>query len=122
MVENGLMRISSQVQNGLGNVVFPSLHSIRDDYVADKITAVVRDNIPANVPEAVQKLHSSKSLRKGAITEVSLHPEMNVFSTCARTGHSTKANLDSYLDPMNLTRGLPAAQVMKVSTTHTFVP
>lgn len=122
MVENGLMRTPSQVQNGLGNVVFPSLHSIRDDYVADKITAVVRDNIPANVPEAVRKLHSSKSLRKGAITEVSLHPEMNVFSTCARTGHSTKANLDSYLDPMNLTRGLPAAQVMKVSTTHTFVP
>jgi hypothetical protein len=30
------MRAPSQVQNGLRNVVFPSLHSICDDYVADK--------------------------------------------------------------------------------------
>jgi hypothetical protein len=116
MCDNGLFRTASQVDDGLENVVFPSLHRIRDDGVSDKITKIIRDNLPAIVPEDIRKQHSAKSLRKGAITELSLHKDMNEFSVTACSGHVGDNSMYWYLSYLNARQSLPAAQVLQVST------
>jgi hypothetical protein len=118
MCENGLFRTASQVENGLENVVFPSLHDRRDDGVSALITKVIRVNLPAAVPEDTRKQHSAKSLRKGAITKLSLHKDMNECLITARSGHWGDSNMYWYLDYLNARQSLPAAQVLQVSALH----
>jgi hypothetical protein len=98
--------------------VFPSLHDCRNDGVSALITKVIRENLPAAVPEDIRKQHSAKSLRKGAITELSLQKDMNECLITAQSGHWGDSNMYWYLDYLNARRSLPAAQVLQVSALY----
>lgn len=97
------------------SIVYPSLHSIHNNYVAEKVTKIIRDNLPASVPKDVRARYSSKSLRQGAINEMALHKDIGPFEASAKSGHSILNSMDSYLDPLNPLRSLPAAQALHVS-------
>jgi hypothetical protein len=115
MGENGLHRTPEQVRDGKERHVYPSLHSIRNNYVAEKVTKIIRDNLPASVPKDVRARYSLKSLRQGAINEMALHKDIGPFEASAKSGHSILNSMDSYLDPLNPLRSLPAAQALHVS-------
>lgn len=55
---------------------------------------------------------TAKSLRKGMITEVAMVSFITLFMVCARSGHSTGTSPESYMDPMNPLRSLPAANAL----------
>jgi len=111
MCEDGLYHNQHQINNNLRNKVFPNLHSIHNNTVTNKITNAIRDNLtPLDKKE--QHKYSAKSLRCAAITELSMHKEINIYSANACTGHSTGTSNDSYLDKKNPARGLPAAHAL----------
>ena len=112
MCENGLYRSEQHIKDNLLNKVFPSLYYIQNTTVTTKITTVVRNNLPPGLTEEQRNQFSAKSLRQAAITQMSMHPNINIFSSNARTGHSTGTNNDSYLDKKNPARGLPAAHAL----------
>jgi hypothetical protein len=112
MCEQGLFRFPEQVADGLEHSVYPSLHTISDGSVARRLTIAIRNNLPSNLTKAEKMRFSSKSLRKGTITQLSLHPHITLFQATARTGHSTGTNVDSYLDRKNPARALPAANAI----------
>ena len=113
MVSNGLYRSPQQIASGMMHHVFPSLHSIHNEYVTDKLTKIIRDNLPSNIPESVRDQFAATSLRKGSINEIALHKDIGPFEACARSGHAI-ANTDYYMDPFNPLRSLPAAQALHV--------
>ena len=105
MYEDGLFCSEEDVEKYSGTNAFPTLHRINDESVAKRMTTVIRESLP----EGTQKHFASKSVKKGTVNIMSEHPKATVFSVCARSGHTTRTTLDSYLDKKNLLRGLPAA-------------
>jgi hypothetical protein len=112
MMEDGLWRDDDQIAKGKMNAVFPSLHSVRPDGVGKKMAKKIRDNLPAGVPDEISKRFTAKSTRIGGITTLCKHKDMNVLRVCARSGHSTGTNLDSYRDLSDVVAGLPAAKTI----------
>ena len=53
-----------------------------------------------------------RSLRQGAITELSMHSAITLFQACARSGHSTGTSLDSYIDKRIVAKTLPTANAL----------
>ena len=92
--------------------VFPSLHSIQDKAVAKKITAAIRKYMPPLLRKESKDKLTSRSLRQGAITELSIHSAITLFQVCARSGHSTGTSLDSYIDKRNVAKILPTANAL----------
>jgi hypothetical protein len=74
------------------------------------MTSIIRENLPEGCPDKITKSLSIKSSRQGGITELALHRGMTVFDACARSGHSTGVNLESYIDKNNIARGLRASR------------
>ena len=104
--------VCTGMKNNLSMAVFPSLHSIQDATVAKKITAAIRKYLPALLSKEIKVKFSSRSLRQGAITELSMHSAITLFQACARSGHSTGTSLDSYIDKRNVAKTLPAANAL----------
>jgi hypothetical protein len=115
---NGLYRNEDQIKNNLSMVVFPSLHSIQDAAVAKKITAAIRKYLPASLSKESKDKFSSRSLRQGAITELSMHSAITLFQACARSGHSTGTSLDSYIDKRNVAKHYPPPMPYTSNTTY----
>ena len=88
---------------------FTKIHARLDNNVSKAITNVIRANVTEGCPKYIKDAFSSKSLCRGTITQLSLHPGVGVFEACSRSGYATETNLDSYLDKMNPARGIPAA-------------
>lgn len=112
MCETGLFRSEEQIANNLMNKAFPNLYAITNNSVTGKITDGIRANLPPGLPEAERKQLSAKSLRQAAITTMSMHKLINIYTANARIGHSTGTSNDSYLDKTNPARGLPAAHAL----------
>lgn len=120
-LENAFVRTTEQVRDGQERHVYPSLHGIRNDSVSSKVTKAIRDNLPAHVPKEIVAKYSAKSLRSGAINELSMHRDIGVFEASALSGHSVGNNINSYLDESNPLRALPAAQSLSVGTTEQMI-
>jgi hypothetical protein len=111
-VEKGLYRNESAKISGHSNYLFPDLHNMTDARVAAHITTMIRRCLPAGCGKEIQAAFSAKSTRKGAVTEMSVHPECDILSVCARSGHSTGLSIDYYNDKTNISRGLPGAKAL----------
>jgi len=109
-VEWGLHRPSTRQDTE--SFLFPHLHSIKSDTVSKKITAIMRGVLPKNTPDKLQKEISSKSLRKGSVSQLLIHHDLSIGEICSRTGHSTGTNLDSYADDRNVVRGIAAGKAL----------
>ena len=109
---NGLYRTQEQIEKSLSKVVFPSLYNIGDASVARKLTVGVRKYLPVSLRKELRDSFSSRSLRLGPITELTMHPEVTLFQLCAWSGHSTGTTLDSYIDKKNVAKTIPAANAL----------
>ncbi len=94
---NGLYRNEDQIKSDLTMEVFLSLHSIQDNAIAKKITTAIRKYLPVSLSKESKNKFSSRSLRQGAITKLSMHSAITLVQACAQSGHSTKTSLDSYI-------------------------
>jgi len=95
-------------KNNLSMAVFPSPRCA----VAKKITAAIRNYLPALLSKESKDKFSSRSLCQGAITELSMHSAITLFQACARSGHSMGTSLDSYIDKRNVAKTLPTANAL----------
>ena len=111
-VESGLMRTEDQLRKGHGNFVYPELHAISDKAVAGKITANLRSTLPRGVSKAKVEEITGKSLRKGAITEISMHRQSDIFMVAVRSGHAIECALDYYLDRSNVGLSITGARIL----------
>jgi hypothetical protein len=109
-IKNGLHRSQDEINKGLLNSVFPDLHQYLDTGATKQMTSIIREKLPEGCPDKITKSLSIKSSWQGGITEFALHQRMPVFNACARSGHSTGVNLESYIDKNNIARGLPASR------------
>lgn len=105
MCDNGFFRSEQQIADGLQYAVFPDLHKVSDNHVTTQLGEALKGTLPPSVKDSF----SAKSMRMGGVNELAMQQSMNIFMACARTGHSTSTNLDSYLDGSNPLKGLPAA-------------
>jgi hypothetical protein len=64
------------------------------------------------LPPNINQSFTAKSLHQGSIRELTLHSDITVFQACARTGHSTKTSIDSYIDTTHPAKAIPAANVL----------
>jgi hypothetical protein len=111
-VERGLFRADDPDARAIANFVFPDLHSLNDSGVSKKVTAVIRENLPAGCPADIVGSLSAKSTRRGSITELSSHSSIRGLDVVGRSGHSTCTSLDSYLDKSFITRALRGGKAL----------
>lgn len=109
-VENGLFR--THADGPKSNFVFPSLHALRDAGVTSLLTTIIRDNLPAETPAQLKKSFKAKSMRRASITELALHPQIGLFESTGRSGHSTGTTQDSYIDKMCIAVSLPGGRAL----------
>ena len=110
--EHGLHRSPEKLKSALSNYVCPSLHATSDSKVTTKLTDVLRAAIADLVLNNHGKVFSAKSLRKGAISTLTVHDQLGVFDVAARSGHSTQTSLDYYVDKTNVELGLGAGKIL----------
>ena len=113
MCELGLFRTEEQVKKGVEHAVYPSLHSISDNSVAKKISNILTQEVGKKLGKDWEDLEriTSRGLRSGSISQLSMYPGISVFEATALTGHSI-GNLRSYLDQRNIVKALPAANAL----------
>jgi hypothetical protein len=122
MCEDGLFRSEEQIEQGKLNAVFVRLHQLQDASVAGKLAAAIQSNIPDNVLEEIRKLFTGKSLRKGAITELSMNSGLSIFNLSARSGHSLGVAMQDYVDQNNPAASFPAANALHGQRTLSAIP
>jgi hypothetical protein len=109
---NGLYRTEEQIKKSLSKVVFPNLYSIGDASVAKKLTVGIRKYLPQALSKELRDSFSSRSLRQGSITELSMIPDMTLFQLCARSGHDIGNTVGVYVDKKNVAKTIPAANAL----------
>ena len=87
----GLSRVG--ISNTIKDFVFPHLHNIRRDGVANRLTRAMRDHIGTGDldPETAKKRKisfTSRSHRKGTMTENRMHRDLSTQEEYARSGHT----------------------------------
>ena len=113
MCEKGLYRTDEQVKKGFEHAVYPSLHARSDNSVAKIISNILKKEVANKLGEDWEDLErvTSRGLRSGSVSQLSMFPNITVFQATALTGHSI-GNLRSYLDQRNLVKALPAANAI----------
>ena len=113
MCKNGLFRSEEQVKKGFEHAVYPSLHATSDNNVAKKVSTILKQAVATKLGKDWEDLDriTSRGLRCGSISQLSMYPGISVFEAVALTGHSI-GNLNSYLDQRNIVRALPAANAL----------
>ena len=91
--QNGLARGVMPEDKARGKFVFPYLHEKMDKYVASLITSTIKQHISPGIKDYV----TSKSLRRGASTMLSLARDVSFPEVLARSGHSSGTNVDHYV-------------------------
>ena len=97
-LENGLFR-TPRVVNGQGiitgydRLLFPSVRMHSDNWLARKITDVLR----MFLPKCMEKWVTSRSLRKGSTTTMAIHPNLDHKFVLLRSGHSSRDNDRFYI-------------------------
>jgi integrase len=72
--------------------VFPTLQKHNLSWTAKRITENLREFVPSTMKLSV----SSRSTRKAATTQLSIHRQMTAPAIIARTGHSSGTSTDTY--------------------------
>ena len=99
--------------------IFPHLHSIRKDSVAAGLTASMR----AHIPKDERHRFTSRSTRKGCMTENRIHPDLSLQEEYARSGHThasgSNKNAEGYIEStpaMNAPGGMAIAGYVNCHT------
>ena len=90
-VEKGLYR-ANDVDKSVQKFVFPCLHGIVNASVAAKLTKIMRDHVSPETKKHV----SSRSIRKGAATFLSMNPAVTEAELNARGGWASETNSKAY--------------------------
>ena len=93
LLKKGLFRANKK-SKGVSNFVFPRLYKMRDKSIAKSLTKIIRDNLPENTTAKLKKSFSSRSVRKGGISELSMHPQIGHFKPLVRSGPSAGSAQD----------------------------
>lgn len=101
-----------QLKSATALSIFLNLHNLNDSSVSRKLTDVIRGFLPADYHVEIKNGYSVKSLRKGAVTQMAMHPVLNAMDMCSRSGHNTGTTLDSYLDNNNIAQGQCGGKVL----------
>lgn len=107
----GLRR--EHVEDEIKDFMFPHLHAMKKESVARKLTRSIQKNI--NAEEEVKKSYTSRSMRKGTMTENRMHPDLSSQEEYARSGHTPpehNLNAEGYIEftpAMNAPAGLAVA-------------
>lgn len=112
----GLRRTQLQIEDRLEDMVFFHEYHFASSNVARRIGQGLKSNLPSTASKEQKATVSQKSLRYGAITELTMHPKAGLFEVCGRSGHKTGVNIDSYVDQTNPARGLVGARIMAKHT------
>jgi hypothetical protein len=112
MVERGLFRSNDPDERAIASSLFTDLHGLNDAGVTKKLTSIIRANLPDGCPADIVSSYSSKSARRGAITELCSHRNIQALDACGRSGHATGTSLDSYLDKTYILRGLRGGKAL----------
>jgi hypothetical protein len=111
-LENGLFR-TPRVVNGQGiitgydRLLFPSVRMHSDNWLARKITDVLR----MFLPKCMEKWVTSRSLRKGSTTTMAIHPNLDHKFVLLRSGHSSRDN-DRFYIASTVAGSLPGFKVL----------
>ena len=111
-VESGLMRTELQLGKGHGNYVYPDLQNMADKSVANHVTKFLRMTLPADVSASLVDKVTGKSLRKGAITELAMHPQCDIFISSFRSGHALDSAIQYYFDKANVGLSITGARCL----------
>ena len=111
-VESGLMRTELQLGKGHGNYVYPDLQNMADKSVSTHVTKCLRSTLPANVSASLVNKVTGKSLRKGAITDLAMHPQCDIFISSFRSGHALDSALQYYFDKANVGLSITGARCL----------
>lgn len=111
MCEDGLHRLPSDA--AFVSFLLPNLHSMKNASVTKKISSILQGALPFGIPEALKNDYTAKSTRRGAVSELLMHPGLNGMpDVCARTGHHLMNNSESYVDERNAFRALRGGRAL----------
>ena len=65
---------------------------LRENLIMSSRTRTICDNLPGGIHNGVKNLFSSKSLRKGGLSELAFHPEIDVYDSAGHTGCHVGSN------------------------------
>jgi hypothetical protein len=110
------------VSSTIHDFVFPHLHNIRKDGVANRLTRAIREHIdtgdlPTETAKKRKLSFTSRSHRKGTMTENRLHRDLSTQEEYARSGHTIthvamNNNAEGYIEStpsMNAPEGMALA-------------
>ena len=82
--------------------IWPNRHDLQAKNAAKRLTATTRQNMDTSMlssDQAQQRKNefTSRSMRKGTMTENCVHPDLNMAEECTRSGH-IKSNVNVNMD------------------------
>lgn len=115
--DNGLMRelvSDDRARKPSNDFVFGDLHRHADAYFAKQLTEYSRSSLPVALNGKVKKSFSSRSMvRQVGISELlQAHPQIGIFESCNRSGHTNGTTQDSYFSKHTVANSLPGARVL----------
>jgi hypothetical protein len=61
--------------------------------VTKKISLIIQGALPIGIPKPLKDEYTAKSVRRGAVSELLMHPGLNgIPDVCGRTGHHLMNN------------------------------
>ena len=115
-LDGGLRRTRQQMDDHLGDSVFPDQRATTSNECCRKIGGFLKANLPKNATKELKEATTQKSLRSGAISTMVTHEMATFWTVINRTGHSSGTNVDSYIDRNSVTAGLPGAKILSMHT------
>jgi len=100
------------LSKGHGNFVYPDLQTVKDESVSKILPTALRSTLPSGVSKPLVEETTGKSLRKGAITELAMHPQCDIFVASFRSGHALDNALQHCADRTNVGLSITGARCL----------
>jgi hypothetical protein len=114
MLFGGLRRDREKYSGAIENYVFPGLHEMKKVSVASGLTASIKKFVKANFSKQHAKQYSSRSFRKGAMTDNRANQNLSTQEEYALSGHDapdTNQNAEGYIET-TAAMSAPAGKVL----------
>ena len=101
MLFDGLRRDVEATKGAVKNYVFPLMHKMRKDGVAEALTKAIKKHIGNDFGVEFAKFYSSRSVRKGGMTHNRSDRKLSTQEEYARSGHMApgmNGNAEGYID------------------------
>ena len=101
MMFDGVRRDVEATKGAVVNYVFPLMHKLRKDSVADGLSKAIKKYIKKDLGELIAAMYSSRSVRKGGMTHNRANRNLSTQEEYARSGHMApgmNGNAEGYID------------------------